>query len=125
MYLVYVTLVTTTILYVHVHVRNILLVVMLDRWIIMTSHNMYSIFTQLRTQSMVKAANPIISFSNTTYVHCTCFNNTQDYMYRIVGNFRQEKISPKPGPMYCRKNSPDLFSRSLDWAKLNSNVIYI
>ena len=28
------------------------------------------------------------------------------------------KFSPKPGPIYCRKNSPDLFSRSLDWAKL-------
>ena len=50
---------------------------------------------------------------------------TELYGYRIAGNFRQEKISPKPGPMYCRKKSPDLFSRSLDSAKLNSNVIYI
>ena len=46
-------------------------------------------------------------------------------IYRIAGNFRQEKISPKPGPMYCKKKSADLFSHCLDWAKLNSNVIYI
>ena len=54
-----------------------------------------------------------------------CGGSCQILLYRIAGNFRQEKISPKPGPMYCGKNSPDLFSRNLGWAKLNSKVIYI
>ena len=63
----------------------------------------------------------ILSMYSEYYIIDTC-----TYMYyRIAENFRQEKISPKPEQMYCRKNSPDLFSRSLDWAKLNSNVIYI
>ena len=38
------------------------------------------------------------------------YGGITDYDYRIAGNFRQEKNSPKPGPMYCRKNSPDLFN---------------
>ena len=35
---------------------------------------------------------------------------TQMAAYRIAGNFRQEKSSPKRVPMYCVKNSPDLIS---------------
>ena len=49
---------------------------------------------------------------------------TRDFHYRNNIPY-SGKFSPKPGPMYCKKNSPDLFSRCLDWAKLNSNVIYI
>ena len=35
------------------------------------------------------------------------------------------KFSPKPGPMYCRKNLPDLFSRSLDhqWTSIGLGEI--
>ena len=56
---------------------------------------------------------------------CIVFFLNIHTIYRIAGNFRQGKSSPKPGPMYCRKKKKGLFSRSLDWAKLNSNIIYI
>ena len=38
-------------------------------------------------------------------------NTAQDTIYRIAGNFRQGKISA------------DLFSRTRDWAKLNSRAL--
>ena len=43
-------------------------------------------------------------------------------MYRIAGNFRQGKISPNSDVLYCEKISPDLFSHTCDWAKLNSTA---
>ena len=43
--------------------------------------------------------------------------------YRIAGNFRQEKISPKLEVWYCGKISADLFSRTRDWVKLNSRAL--